>query len=69
MDLFDELRKEGKLTGSLVVKFQQKYGDLFYRSLELLQNNAVSIHKNIFFPSQLVVWSIQGHSGYYLIYP
>ncbi|MCF2139017.1 MAG: hypothetical protein K9W44_03060 [Candidatus Lokiarchaeota archaeon] len=69
MNLFDELKNEGKLTGSLVVKFQKTYGKLFFRSLELLQNGAVSIHKNIFLPSNLVIWAVQGKSGYYLLYP
>lgn len=69
MNLFEELAKLGKLTGSIVMKFQQTYGDLFYRSLDLLQNNAVSIQKNIFTPSQLVVWTVKGRSNDYLVFP
>ncbi|MHA1673602.1 MAG: hypothetical protein ACTSYI_08230 [Promethearchaeota archaeon] len=69
MSLFDELQREKKFSGALIQKFQQEYGDIFFRSLEFLQNKGTKIKKTTFKPSNLEVWSIEGKSGNYLVYP
>ncbi|TFH30806.1 MAG: hypothetical protein E4G98_01355 [Promethearchaeota archaeon] len=69
MSLFDELQREKKFSGSLIQKFQQEYGDLFFRSLAFLQNEGTKIKKTTFKPSNLEIWTIEGTSGTYLVYP
>lgn len=69
MSLFDQLSLEKKFTGPLIHRFQEKYGEVFFRSLELLQNQGTKIKKHTFSPSNLEIWTIKGTSGRYLIYP
>lgn len=69
MDLFDHLREQGKLTGFLIQKFIEEYGDLFYKALEFIQLDGPKVTKTVFLPSFLEIWTVQGAEKKYLVYP
>ncbi|MHA1520545.1 MAG: hypothetical protein ACTSVZ_10905 [Promethearchaeota archaeon] len=69
VSLFDELQREKKFSAPLIQKFQQEYGEIFFRSLNFLQNKGTKIKKTTFKPSNLVMWTIEGSSGTYLVHP
>ena len=68
-ELFLELQNKGKLDGDLFRRFASTFGDVFYKALEFLQKNGPKIYKNLFYPSGLEIWTIQGKKHQYLVYP
>ena len=69
MDLFEELAQTGKISSSLLSKFDSQYGEIFFKALEYLQIEGKKVYKHIFSPSKLVVWSVEGKEDMYLVYP
>ena len=54
--IFSLLEKTGKLTGPLIQQFRDNYGDLFFKALEYIQVDTHKVVKNIFQPSELIIW-------------
>jgi len=69
MDLFALLKTSQKFTPEIIQKFQTEYGEKFFKALEFLQHKGTKIKKNCFKPSNLHLWSIEGQTGEYLVYP
>ena len=67
--IFEKLQKEKQLTPELIQLFQKKFGDLFFRALDLLKKKGRIIIKHVFKPSNTEIWQIEGKSAYYLIFP
>ena len=67
--IFSLLEKTGKLTGPLIQQFRDNYGDLFFKALEYIQVDTHKVVKNIFQPSELIIWSVQGVEQTYVVYP
>ena len=69
MDLFEKLTNEKKFSAQLIHLFEKEYGSLFYKSLEFIQKDGPKVKKNIFLPSNLKIWSVEGAKKTYLVYP
>lgn len=69
IELFDMLKKEKKINVQLIEGFQSYYGETFFKALEYIQIDEKKIKKNVFQPSNLIVWTIQGMDKTYRIYP
>ncbi len=69
MDLFGLLRRDQKFSANLIQEFQQLYGPMFFKSIELLENDGNRITKHRFLPSGLEVWVILGSGKEYILYP
>lgn len=70
MNLFNELTEKQKFTADLIHKFQKEYGETFFKALEFIQKDGPNIQKNIFYPSKLEVWTVQGSKkDKYIIFP
>lgn len=69
IELFDMLRKEKKFNQKLIEGFQSYFGETFFKALEYVQIDGKKIKKNVFQPSDLIIWTIQGTEKTYRIYP
>src|SRR5271157_2771444 len=67
--LFEKLRREKKLTATLIDEFQERYKDLFFKAIEYIHSDNCKVVKNIFIPSNTVVWTVQGLDQNYIVYP
>ncbi|MHA1646986.1 MAG: hypothetical protein ACTSVU_05600 [Promethearchaeota archaeon] len=68
-DLFTILKRKKKISANLIRQFQDRYGKIFFRALDFLQNEGAKVTKYEFQPSGYVLWTIAGSESEYLLYP
>jgi len=69
MDVYEKLKNSKKFNASIVEEFIDIYGDKFINTLDFLQKEGRKIYKNIFFPSELIIWTAEGVENEYLLFP
>jgi len=65
--LIKELEKEGVLSEDLLEKFVLKYGELFWRAINAVEEKRVK--KFVFKPSEKCLWIVAGRKRTYLVIP
>lgn len=66
-EIYEEIKREGKLSSDIASLLFKKYGDRFIRALELV--NSKRIIKYTFLPSRIERWIVIGKHDKYLVFP
>jgi predicted nucleic acid-binding Zn finger protein len=69
MHIFSELARLGKFNVDLTQQFTAQFGETFLKALEYLQVEGRKVRKNVFSPSNLTIWTIEGTDHHYIVFP